>query len=182
MTAFTRLDELEPGAVLDADVAIVGAGAAGITIARELARTRLDVVLIESGDLDLDGATQALYEGDIVGMPYVPLETCRTRFFGGTTNQWTGWCKPFDPIDLAPRPWLGLKGWPVAYDELLPCYHRAQPLMELGAYRYDRALWSRIGQELHDFDPDKVTFSFWQRSPGPTRFGSRYRADLEQAS
>jgi choline dehydrogenase-like flavoprotein len=181
MTAFTRLDELEPGTVIDADVAIVGTGAAGIAIARELSGTRLDVVLLESGDLDLDGATQALYEGGVVGMPYVPLETCRTRCFGGTTNQWTGWCKPFAPIDLAPRPWLGLKGWPIDHDELLPYYHRAQPVMGLGEYRYDRSLWDRIGQDLHAFDPDKVTFSFWQHSPGPARFGTLYRADLERA-
>ncbi|MGH9379104.1 MAG: FAD-dependent oxidoreductase, partial [Thermoanaerobaculia bacterium] len=41
--------ELEPGQVLEGDVCIVGAGAAGITLARELASARRRVVLLEGG-------------------------------------------------------------------------------------------------------------------------------------
>jgi hypothetical protein len=31
---------------------------------------------------------------------------------------WTGWCKPLDAVDMAPRPWLGLDGWPFGRDGL----------------------------------------------------------------
>ena len=58
-------------------------------------------------------------------MPYEPLESTRTRYFGGTTNMWTGWCKPLDPIDLRPRPWLGLSGWLITPGELEPLSARA---------------------------------------------------------
>ena len=72
---------------------------------------------------------QALDQGDVIGMADEPLETARARYFGGTTNMWTGWCKPLHPVDLAARPALGIAGWPIGSDELEPYYRRAQPLM-----------------------------------------------------
>ena len=42
---------------LDADVCIIGAGAAGITIARELIGAPLTACLMESGGLELDDRT-----------------------------------------------------------------------------------------------------------------------------
>ena len=50
---------------LRADVCIVGAGAAGITLARELIGTHLDVCVLESGGLDLDPATQDLGQDSV---------------------------------------------------------------------------------------------------------------------
>ena len=43
-------------------------------------------------------------KGSVVGLAYEPLESARARYFGGTTNMWTGWCKPLDPIDLRRAP------------------------------------------------------------------------------
>ena len=47
---------------LQTSVCIIGAGAAGITLANNLTGVD-DVLLIESGDFDIDGRTQALYSG-----------------------------------------------------------------------------------------------------------------------
>src|SRR5215210_7558054 len=171
---------MEDGAGLDAEICVVGAGAAGITLARELAGSGRDVLLVESGGLELDTDTNALAEGENVGLTYVPLETARVRMFGGTTNHWTGWCTPLRPIDLRPRPWIPLSGWPIEYGDLLPYYARAQAYCELGPYAYDRASWGRGGDPLDDFDPTRVDFAFREKGP-PTRFGQRYRADLEAA-
>ena len=42
-------EDLDPGSRLTADVCILGAGAAGITLARDLEGTGLQVVVLESG-------------------------------------------------------------------------------------------------------------------------------------
>ncbi len=91
------------GESINASVCIIGAGAAGITLARELAPSVADVVLVESGGLSLDGPTQALYSGQNLGLKYHDLLSSRLRYFGGTTNHWGGYCRYNDPIDYRGR-------------------------------------------------------------------------------
>ena len=68
------------GTALDYDVCIVGAGAAGITVAVELMGTPVRVCLLESGGLVPDPATQQLYRGQSVGHAYYPLDVPRLRY------------------------------------------------------------------------------------------------------
>ena len=77
------------GSRIEADVCIVGAGAAGITMARELRRRPLRVVVLESGGLEPDRATRSLSRGEVTGHPYFRLDQARSRCLGGTTEQWT---------------------------------------------------------------------------------------------
>ncbi len=68
---------------LEADTCVIGAGPAGIILARELARQGMSVALIESGGELPDGQAQAPNRGQSIGYPYFPLEVPRTRTFGG---------------------------------------------------------------------------------------------------
>ncbi len=61
---------LPPGTVIETDIAIIGAGAAGITLARELRDSGREITLIESGSLELEADTQALYEGESGAVEY----------------------------------------------------------------------------------------------------------------
>ncbi|MCY4564742.1 MAG: GMC family oxidoreductase, partial [Gammaproteobacteria bacterium] len=65
---------------LRAGVCIVGAGAAGVTLARGLAADGMDICLLESGGFDHDPVTQSLRVGENVGMPYYDLDHSRLRF------------------------------------------------------------------------------------------------------
>src|SRR3954469_11989704 len=122
--------------VIETDIAIIGAGAAGITLARELAGTQWRVALVESGTFDLEDATQALYEGESAAVDY-PLAESRLRYFGGTTNHWGGWCRPLMPIDFQGRERLGIPASAIRRADLEPYYRRAQPICQLGAIDFD---------------------------------------------
>ena len=74
------LREVEDGRVFEADVCVVGAGPAGITIARELIGTTLKVVLLQSGGTGWEDDIQSLYDGQLAGDEYLPLDSCRSRF------------------------------------------------------------------------------------------------------
>lgn len=111
--------QVEDGSIIETDLAIIGAGAAGIAIARELAGTDISVALIESGGFEFDAATQDLYEGEMGGVDY-PLTSSRLRYFGGTTNHWGGWTRPFEPIDFEKRDWVPYSGWPMTRADLDP--------------------------------------------------------------
>ena len=74
------------------DICIIGGGAAGITLARELSSSNTSVGLLEGGDLELKTESQDVYKGKAEGTvftnddPY--LAASRLRFLGGTTNHW----------------------------------------------------------------------------------------------
>ncbi len=173
--------ELEAGALLEGDLCVVGAGAAGIAIALRFVATGRRVLLLESGGLEFEDATQALYEGTNVGQGYYDLDICRLRLFGGTTNHWEGRCRPLDPLDFEPRPWLPHSGWPISRASLDPYYARAHQLCQLGPYDYRPESWFLPGEAALAFDPARVTTGLWQYSP-PTRFGEVYQERLTRAA
>ena len=56
--------------VIEGDVCIVGAGAAGISIALDWMNTPYKVILLESGGLQYDDQVQDLYKGENTGQRY----------------------------------------------------------------------------------------------------------------
>jgi len=68
------LDERTEDGIIEADLCIIGAGAAGITIAHALRDSGLDVVVLEAGGLEIEDESQAIYEGDVVGLDYYPID------------------------------------------------------------------------------------------------------------
>ena len=172
--------DAEDGALIEADLCIIGAGAAGITLAREFAGSRVRLCLVESGGFDYEPAVQDLYAGENVGHDYDDLDVSRLRYFGGSTNHWNGFCAPLTPIDFRRRDWVPHSGWPITKSDLEPFYRHAQPICQLGPYAYGEQVWAELEVRPHDFDPAEVGLCFWQHSP-PTRFGETYRAELERA-
>ncbi len=173
------------GAVIEADLCIVGAGAAGISLAQALVGSRLDVCVLESGDLDFSWLTQSLYQGTNVGLPYFDLDVCQIRYFGGNTNGWGGWCRPLDVTDFCHRPWVEHSGWPFSAKALSGYYTRAHELCELPSDVYDPACAAaELGHpraRLLPFDPEKLETAIYRFS-APTRFGQVYRDALRQAA
>lgn len=111
-----------------ADVVVIGAGPAGITLAEELASHGLHVMLIEAaGRSQRRRDTQAL-TGESSGEPF-PLVRSRRRGFGGTSTHWTRETglrvRPLDDIDFASRPCRPNDSWPFGPSTLETYYERA---------------------------------------------------------
>jgi choline dehydrogenase-like flavoprotein len=170
------------GEAVETDICIVGGGPAGIILALELAGSARDVVLLESGELIYDEATQELYEGPDLGFPYTPLVDARLRFLGGTTNHWSGYCMFYTPFDFEERSWIPHSGWPIAYDEIARHYPRALPYFELQTDRPDDfGYWAgRLGGEALAPDPAHLRNLVTLLSP-PTAFGFAYEDRLRTA-
>ncbi len=176
-----QANDIEEGASLRADLCIVGAGAAGITLALSLRGSGLDVLLLEAGGEREDAASQALYRGEVADPAlHSPPDRYRQRRLGGSTTIWGGRCVPFDPIDFERRDWVPHSGWPFTRGELLPHYERANELCEAGpfAYEADRVHGS-VPQMLDGFAPEHFVTNAIERFSCPTNFGRRYRHRLE---
>ena len=171
---------LDAGVPIEVDLCIVGAGAAGITIAREFIDDGASVLLLEGGGLAARPESQALYQGEVSGSDYHGLDRCRLRFFGGTTNHWGGTCRPLDAIDFEPRDWVAGSGWPISREQLLPYYERAQRVCQLGPLAYELEDWSELSRGALALNAPRIASRLFQYSP-PTRFGVQYRRALWRA-
>ena len=107
------------------DVCIVGAGAAGITLACELQSSKLSVVVLEGGGVKVEPAVQELNECEIAGLAHGGASTGRFRAFGGTTRRWAGQALPLSEMDFRRRDWVPYSGWPISRADLEPYYIRA---------------------------------------------------------
>jgi choline dehydrogenase-like flavoprotein len=166
---------------IDAEVCVVGAGAAGITIARELRGLPLRVCLLESGGLDPDARTQEFCRAEIDGPDVLPPTATRTRCFGGTTARWSGLCRPLDPIDFEERPNVRWSGWPFSAEHLMPYYRRAHELCRLGPFAYDARPWSPPGGPPPlPTGGEAIRSAVFQNNP-PVHFGVAYRREIETA-
>ena len=173
------------GATITADLCIIGAGAAGITLALELIGSGMRIVLLEAGGVAEDPEVQALYTGEVADPLLHSLpDKYRQRRFGGSTTIWGGRCVPLDPIDFEYRSWIPHSGWPISYANVAAHYPRANSLCEAGdfAYHADQAIPGGMRPLLRDFMPQDFTTTSLERFSCPTDFGKRYQARLASSS
>jgi choline dehydrogenase-like flavoprotein len=132
-------------------VVIIGSGAGGGTLAHELTRRGMKVVLLEAGKRQsletfsqvpgeafvqltwLDARTQSGNWGVARDFPTLPVWHCKT--VGGTTVHWTASTPRLEPWELRAKSTYGeitgtsLIDWPIAYEELEKYYQLAESRM-----------------------------------------------------
>ncbi|MGF1632435.1 MAG: GMC oxidoreductase [Phycisphaerae bacterium] len=189
------IDDIEDATELRADVAVVGAGIAGIDLCRDLARRDMSVVLLESGRRSFDPEVQALARVQSAGRPvrvpspdspftpYLPeifRGEFRLRQFGGTANIWTGKWRTFDDLDFSRRDWIPFSGWPICRRDLKPYYDAVARDYRLGDFEAFEASpdvqAARAELAKHGL---KLSFHYWEASA--TRPAARFGPELEQA-
>ena len=175
---------IDDSTTFQTDLCIIGAGAAGISIALEFLSKSYNVILLESGGIRSDSMTQSLYDGKNVGLSYDRLDEARCRYFGGSTNCWGGHCRPLDSLDFKKRDGVPNSGWPIGKEELQPYYERSHSLLNLGPFEYDEGKWAQKMTKDHLFlfplDRQSLNNVISQIRP-PAKFGDIYRAQLSEA-
>jgi choline dehydrogenase-like flavoprotein len=163
---------------LQADVCVVGSGAAGITVASALAHSSFSLVVLEAGGTTIEPAAQALYRSEIAGLEHGGIHELRFRVFGGTTTRWAGQALPLMDIDLQARTWIPSSGWPIARGDLEPYYQRACELLEIPAFLPSGSNGEQSPIEYSPgFDPARMVALVSRFSPRPN-FASSHGARL----
>ncbi len=176
--------EIAHGTVLEADLCILGGGAAAISLCLEYMKSGRSVILLPGGGPSQTASCIDLYRGKVSpDSSHEPLEENRIRMWGGTTTVWGGRCVPFDPIDFEKRDWVPDSGWPIGLTELEPYIAKANAVSEAGEADFDaRSVFPHTQPEiLRGFDSDDIATWKLERWSIPTDYSRRYRAEIESA-
>lgn len=175
-------ETLAHGAVMESDITIVGAGAAGIVMALELSRAGRRVNLIESGGPRYDPRAQALADTPHFDPAlHPPMHECTRRQIGGTSVIWGGRVVPFDPVDFDERPHVPHSRWPITYESIRPYFPKVCAYLRCGEPEFDIR---RIpGVTRHSIVPglpdENVTTTSLERW-SVMNFGTVYAGDLRR--
>lgn len=157
------------------DICVCGSGPAGITAARALAAAGKKVVLLEAGGFDFSDESQEYYSGTESGISTynTAVKRGRLRYFGGTSNHWTGMCGVFDESDFWPKRHHELPGWPIKRKEILKFLPEAARILDLNQtdftpQPFGQPQWASFEKRIATMSP-------------PTRFGIKYRDDIVQS-
>ncbi len=160
------------------EIAIIGAGAVGITMAAELSRRGHDVILLEAGGVSLEAQSQNIFNNArSSGVNHTGLHSGRFRMLGGTTNFWGGQLVRFDPIVFEGRPALNIDPWLFGREALDPYYNRAMTLLGMDeGVPHDDDVWTRANTVPPDLPEELELFmSRWVKTPNLARL---FKTDL----
>jgi choline dehydrogenase-like flavoprotein len=116
------------------DLCVVGTGPVGMVMALEFERLGREVLVLESGGLQMDAATGAASKAEIVDPGrHAAMEIAVVRALGGTSWTWGGRCVAYDDIDWMPRAFVADAHWPVTHNAIRPYYKRATEYLLCGS-------------------------------------------------
>jgi choline dehydrogenase-like flavoprotein len=119
------------------DICIVGSGPVGMALALEFEQLGRDVLLLESGDIEIDPSLTDASRAEIVDPDrHAPMEIAVVRALGGTSWTWGGRCVAFDDVDWMPRSFIGDAPWPVTPQEIQPYYAKAADYLLCGSDKF----------------------------------------------
>ena len=140
-------DDGAPQGTIESDCCIVGAGPAGLTLARALADHGLTVTLVDRG---AHRPCEAAHEEalEFVRNEYRGATIGRAFGWGGTSALWGGQLMPVRADDLEARPWCGKPPWPIGASEIERYLPKLHDWLGVSRSNYDSSVLRSLGHPL----------------------------------
>ena len=142
------IDELSQISDKNFFVIIVGSGPAGLTLALELEKKKINSILIEAGSNEYNEKELRFMQGNLIGNGYDAISTSRLRQFGGSSGHWGGLCNLFDNHDF--------RDWPIQKSDLDPYILKAKKILILRHKFYKENLNENLN--IYNVEWSKVKF------------------------
>jgi|SaaInlV_120m_DNA_4_1040238.scaffolds.fasta_scaffold06143_3 choline dehydrogenase-like flavoprotein len=163
-------------------VCIIGGGVAGIILALEISRRKLNVIVLESGTDVFDESTQVLYKAQSFPAIFPNPHYSRLRMLGGSSNHWENSTERFDPIDFEKRSWISNSGWPINYSDIEKYYPEAETYCGVNGGGYDLPSWlDQLKIEDLSESSKRLYTSIIKSAVPPTNFYRKYKNELARS-
>lgn len=182
--------EFEFGTNVETDLCIIGAGVAGITIAREFNRSETNLLILESGGMQPPHDSEALNHTTHPSYSDYKIDITRASAFGGSSHLWKipvsddelgVRLRRLDAIDFEKKSWVPYSGWPFSKTHLDPFYIRAHNLFKIGPYSYEIQDWRGSGHiDYFNFNEDDLKSTIFQFAKKDLFFND-YRKEIENS-
>jgi choline dehydrogenase-like flavoprotein len=156
------LDQATERRSFHATVCIIGGGIAGLILAMRLARSGVDVHLLEGGGLEFEQRSQDLYRAEMTAGNHRGSNDGRFRTYGGSSTQWGGQILPFTPDIFDPPAGSPSLRWPVGEQELTPYYDEIQSILGVDPLPFTADLLPALGHSAPTASHDvRLRFAKW---------------------
>jgi choline dehydrogenase-like flavoprotein len=156
------LEDAPHATTFESDVCIIGAGIAGLILARKMAARGKVVHLLEAGGVEEEPRSQELYRGEMMGTFHRGTTEGRFRTFGGSSTHWAAQLLPYPDEVFEARQAVDRVGWPISGADLAGYYPEIHEIMGANAFRFDDRFLSQIGAQPYPGDDAvRVRFSKW---------------------
>lgn len=163
---------------LQTDVAIIGGGASGLTLAGHLNR---DLMVIEAGNFRVNPERDKNFVFETTGRE-MNTQSLRRQLLGGAGALWAGRCAALNPIDFEKRDWVNHSGWPITYEDLNPHYSSARKALSLrepdALLKTNTPLKNKITDHFEYLDLELWQYAF-AAPEVPVHFGKLYAPIFE---
>jgi choline dehydrogenase-like flavoprotein len=156
------LEREAAGGTYSSEVCVLGAGIAGLVLARGLAGRGFKVHLLEAGGLELEERSQRLYAAEMAGDRHVGASEGRFRVFGGSSTRWGGQLLPFTEDIFSPGAGMPSHAWPIGGAAIERYYAEVLAIMGADALPFGGELLGALGLPAVAFgDGVRLRFSKW---------------------
>lgn len=165
-----------------APVCIIGAGTAGLFLARQLRQRKIGVVVLESGHSLARKPAEMGHHCEQQGIPYRGADQGRSFGLGGTSVLWGGQMIPLTVSDMAARSAVDIPAWPLSHDQVAAYFSRVEAalgLLPVAIPQEEQRTLARYFSALGQIHPDfELRLSQW--IPFQTRnFAKAFATDLQ---
>ena len=157
-------------ASLDTDIVIVGAGAAGLYLAKAFSTAGENVLVLDAGDKVVVSAEEISPVTNL-GKPHNGVAIGRAFGIGGTTTLWGGQLAEFQEQDFV-QP---ARTWPIRYQELSKYYSEVYRALGVPAAPHTEAVQQALGIDWIGGAELEQFFTCWLPQPN---FGLLFKSTI----
>ncbi|GLS30393.1 Choline dehydrogenase [Mesorhizobium albiziae] len=165
MSVFELKDLPDGSRSISGPICVIGAGIAGLLLARRVAASGQKVIVVESGNKTHDDEVHRLNDIEDPAGRYSRALTGRYRGLGGTSSRWGGRMIPITDHEAGERAHIAQPGWPITMSRFSRYEGEIEEIFKVAPGSYEEIAPERTASRKMFPDGDATLTPRWAKCP-----------------